>query len=95
MKKRTKVLLIFSFVFWGLVLLGLLLFGFAFTKIHVGQIGLDQDIWTKSIYRTLTPGVYHRGLRSRSITFPSTVQYITYSNTSGEKELTQLTALLK
>ena len=76
MKKRTKVLLIFSFVFWGLVIMGLFLYGYAFTKIYVGEVALEQNIWDRSISRSLTAGVYHRGLRHRSITFPSIIQYI-------------------
>jgi hypothetical protein len=84
MNKRCKAILIFSFVFWGLVVVGFLLTGFSFGRIPVGFYGLREFYWETTIDDgAYTSGVYPRGLTTQFVRFPATMQYIVYSQSSG------------
>lgn len=85
MNKRCKAILIYSFVFWGLVVVGLLLTAFAFGRVPVGYYGLVEHYWTTNIDDSAyTSGVYSTGLTTQFVRFPATIQYIVYSRNSSK-----------
>ena len=78
MQKKNKVYLIFSIVYWLLVLTALLLFGFAFGKVHINKYGLLRNYYNSWINNeTYISGLYHTGIGCYFIEFPSSKVYLT------------------
>ena len=62
MKKRTAYI-IFSIVYWLLITAGLLLFGFAFEKVHINNFALKRNYYSSEIEsETYVSGLYHKGI---------------------------------
>lgn len=63
MLKRHKAYLIFSIIFWMLVVGSLILFGFAFGKVHINKFGILRNYYNSWIDdKVYISGTYHVGV---------------------------------
>lgn len=63
MHKKHKAYLIFSIVFWLLIIAGLILFGLSFGKVHINKYGLLRNYYSSWIDpNTYISGLYHIGI---------------------------------
>lgn len=77
MNKQHKALLIFSIVFWLAIILAIILFALAFSKVPIGYYGLKADYFNPQIStQYYTPGLYNIGVGFYFILFPSSKQYL-------------------
>lgn len=77
MLKRHKAYIIFSIVFWLLVLAGLILFGLAFGKVHINKFGILRNYYSSQIdERVYISGLYHIGLGNYFVEYPSSKVYL-------------------
>lgn len=77
MLKRHRAYLIFTIVFWLLVLAGLILFGLAFGKVHINKFGILRNFYSSWIDdKVYISGLYHVGIGNYFIEFPSSKVYV-------------------
>lgn len=77
-QKKHKTYLIFSIVFWLLILAGLILFGLSFGKVHINKFGLLRNYYSSWISdSTYISGLYYVGLGNYFVQFPSSKVYLT------------------
>lgn len=77
MQKKHKAYLIFSIVFWLLVLAGLILFGLAFGKVNLNKYGLLRNYYSSWIDTNVyISGVYHIGIGCYFVEFPASKVYL-------------------
>ena len=76
--KRKIAFLIFSIVFWLLILAGLLLFGLAFERVNINSFALKRNYYNSKIdSQQYSSGLYHKGLGFYFMQFPSSKHYLT------------------
>lgn len=77
MHKKHKAYLIFSIVFWLLILAGLILFGLSLGKVGINKYGLLRNYYSSWIdTRVYISGLYHKGIGYYFIEFPSSKVYL-------------------
>ena len=77
MHKKHKTYLIFSIIFWLLILMGLLLFGYSLGKVHVNKYGILRNYYSSWISNeTYISGLYHVGVGLYFVEFPSSKVYL-------------------
>lgn len=77
MIRRTKYLLVFSIIYWVIVIVGIILFSVSFQKVPIGSYGLKANYFNPDINPLYyTAGLYNTGIGFYFILFPSTKQYL-------------------
>jgi len=77
-QKKHKVYLIFSIVFWLLILAGLILFGLAFGRVGINKFGILRNYYSSWISDEIyISGTYHVGIGNYFVEFPSSKVYLT------------------
>lgn len=77
MIRRTKYLLVFSLIYWLVVIVGVVLFSVSFQKVPIGYYGLKANFFSPDISADYyTPGLYDAGVGFYFILFPSTKQFL-------------------
>lgn len=75
MIRRTKYLLVFSIVYWLVVIVGVILFSVSFQKVPIGSYGLKANFFNPDVDPNYyVPGLYNTGVGFYFILFPSTKQ---------------------
>lgn len=70
-------MLIFSIVYWLVVISGIALMSVAFQKVPIGSYGLKANHFSPNIDSAYyTPGLYQAGIGFYFILFPSAKQYL-------------------
>lgn len=77
MLRRTKFILGFSLIYWGIVIVGIILFSVSFQKVPIGYFGLKANYFNPNVVSTYyTPGLYDIGVGFYFILYPSAKQYL-------------------
>lgn len=77
MQRRTKYLLVYSIIYWIIVIIGIALFSVSFQKVPISNYGLRANYFNPTIDSTYyTSGLYDVGVGYYFINFPSTKQQI-------------------
>jgi hypothetical protein len=63
MKRRDKIILIFSIVYWLLIFIGIALMALAFSKVPIGSYGLRVNYFSPNVDELYyTSGLYHKSI---------------------------------
>lgn len=77
MNRVKKIMLIFSIIFWILVVMGCILTGFAFEKVPIGFYGLRAYHFSSDVEpEYYTNGLYHAGVGYNFVLYPRTKQHV-------------------
>jgi hypothetical protein len=77
MIRQTKYILVFSIIYWLIVIIGVILFSVSFQKVPIGSYGLKANYFNPTIDESYyTSGLYDTGIGYYFILFPSTKQYL-------------------
>jgi len=77
MQNRHKAYIIFSLIYWLVVIAGVILFLFAFQKVPINNYALRLSIFTSHIDLTYyLPGLYHTGIGYYFLPFPKSKVYL-------------------
>lgn len=75
MIRRNKYLLVFSIIYWLVVIIGVALFAVSFQKVPIGSFGLRANFFSPDINPLYyTAGLYNAGVGYYFILFPRTKQ---------------------
>jgi len=75
MIKRYKYILVFSIIYWLVVIIGVILFSVSFQKVPIGSFGLRANFFSPDISPVYyTAGLYDAGVGYYFILFPRTKQ---------------------
>jgi hypothetical protein len=70
-------MLIFSIIYWLLVTGGLILTGFAFSKVPIGSYGLRVHYFSSAVdNQYYTNGLYNKGVGYSFVLYPQPHQYV-------------------
>ena len=77
MNKQTKIIIIFSVIFWLLIAIGIIIMSFTFGQVPVGNYGLRIDYFSPAVdNQYYTNGVYNKGIGHYFVLYPRTKQYV-------------------
>jgi hypothetical protein len=71
------VYLIFSLIYWSLIIIGIVLFSLSLGKVHINKYGVLRNYYSSSISQDVyISGLYHVGISNYLIEFPSSNIYL-------------------